>query len=65
MGSLSALDLLGFAFGSFVDLFVSENVSMSELNLSRPELTRTTANRNKRSLPSASRWELFGGGGGI
>ncbi|BCN42010.1 hypothetical protein RE9431_02930 [Prescottella equi] len=33
MGSLSALDLLGFAFGSFVDLFVSENGSMSELNL--------------------------------
>ncbi len=33
MGSLSALDLLGFAFGSFVNLFVSENGSMSELNL--------------------------------
>ncbi len=24
-----------------------------------PELTRTTANRNKRSLPSASRWEAL------
>ena len=33
MGSLSALDLFSFAFGSFADLIVTEEGSLSELGL--------------------------------
>lgn len=33
MGSLSALDLLSFAFGSFADFVVTEEGSLSKLDL--------------------------------